>query len=137
MQVSILTVIELGLPVSESSTKISKFYAPTDSEHKFHKAGIESERSIELDLRFPQFGNLILLINTRTIKAGWRDNPLALRDFSQSNKQKLSANAGIGLHSHPHFHQLIISILSCGVKLFVPPQLFSSSITKCFLGIAL
>ena len=26
-------VIELGLPVSESSTRISKFSAPTDSEH--------------------------------------------------------------------------------------------------------
>ena len=35
-------VIELGPPVSESSTRISKFYAPTDSEHKFRKAGIEN-----------------------------------------------------------------------------------------------
>ena len=38
---SILMVIELGLPVSEFSTG-STFYAPTDSEHKFHKAGIEN-----------------------------------------------------------------------------------------------
>ena len=38
----ILTVIELGLPVSESSTKISKFYAPIDSKHKFYKVGIEN-----------------------------------------------------------------------------------------------
>ena len=35
-------VIELGLPVLESSTKISKFYAPFDSKHKFHKAGIKN-----------------------------------------------------------------------------------------------
>ena len=34
-------VIELGPPVSESSTKISKFYVPIDSKHKLHKAGIE------------------------------------------------------------------------------------------------
>ena len=39
---SIRTAIELGPPVSESSTKISKFHAPTDSEHKFHKARIEN-----------------------------------------------------------------------------------------------
>ena len=38
----ILTVIELGPPVSESSAKISKFYAPIDSKHNFHKAGIEN-----------------------------------------------------------------------------------------------
>ena len=39
---SIRTAIELGPPVSESSTKISKFHAPTDSEHKFNKARIEN-----------------------------------------------------------------------------------------------
>ena len=39
---SILTVIELEPPVSESSTKIAEFYAPTDSEHKFHKARMEN-----------------------------------------------------------------------------------------------
>ena len=41
---SVLTVIELGPPVPESSTRISKFYAPTDSEfeHKFYKTGIEN-----------------------------------------------------------------------------------------------
>ena len=32
---------ELGTPVSESSTKISKFYDPTDSEHKLHKTRIK------------------------------------------------------------------------------------------------
>ena len=38
----ILTVNELGLPVLESSAKISKFYAPADSEHKFNKTEIEN-----------------------------------------------------------------------------------------------
>ena len=36
---SILTVSELGPPVSESSTRISKLYIPTDLEHKFNKWG--------------------------------------------------------------------------------------------------
>ena len=36
MLIHILTVLELGPPMSESSTWISKFYDPTDSEHKFH-----------------------------------------------------------------------------------------------------
>ena len=39
---SILTVTELGLPVSGSSTRISKSYVPTDSELKFHKMEIEN-----------------------------------------------------------------------------------------------
>ena len=43
---SILTVIELGLQVLNSSTRISKFYAPTDSEHKFDKTEIENWLSI-------------------------------------------------------------------------------------------
>ena len=34
--------IELGLPVWKTSTRILKFYAPTDSEHKFNKTGIEN-----------------------------------------------------------------------------------------------
>ena len=33
---STVTVIELGLPISEFSTRISKFDAPTNSEHKFN-----------------------------------------------------------------------------------------------------
>ena len=39
---SILTVNELGLPILEPSARISKFYAPTDSEHKFNKTEIEN-----------------------------------------------------------------------------------------------
>ena len=39
---SIWTTIELGPPVLESSTKISKFHAPTNSEHRFHKVRIEN-----------------------------------------------------------------------------------------------
>ena len=38
--------------------------------------------------------------------------------------QKLSANAAIVLHSHPHLHQSILPILSCGVKLISSSQLF-------------
>ena len=47
---SIRTAIELGPPVLESSTKISKFHALTDSEHKFHKARIENWPPIEFKL---------------------------------------------------------------------------------------
>ena len=50
---SLWTAIELGPPVSESSSKISKFHAPTDSKHKFHKAGIKNWLPIEFKLRFP------------------------------------------------------------------------------------
>ena len=39
---SIKTVNELGPPVLESSARISKFCAPTDSEHKFNKTEIEN-----------------------------------------------------------------------------------------------
>ena len=35
-------VTELGLPVTESSTRISKFYVPTDSENKFNKMEIDN-----------------------------------------------------------------------------------------------
>ena len=35
-------VTELGLPVTESSTRISKFYIPTDSENKFNKMEIDN-----------------------------------------------------------------------------------------------
>ena len=34
-------------PVLESSTRISKFYAPTDSEHEFNKTEIENWLTIE------------------------------------------------------------------------------------------
>ena len=44
---------ELEPPVSESSIKISKFHAPTDSEHKFHKTRIENCPPIEFQLGFP------------------------------------------------------------------------------------
>ena len=45
--------IEFELPVSESSTRISKFYDPTDSEHKFHKMRIENSLSIGFELGSP------------------------------------------------------------------------------------
>ena len=50
---SIRTAIKLGPPVSESSVKISKFHAPTDSEHKFHEARIENWSLMEFKLGFP------------------------------------------------------------------------------------
>ena len=43
-------VIELGPPVSESSTKISTFYSPTDSEHKFNKTEIENWLPVAFNL---------------------------------------------------------------------------------------
>ena len=46
-------VIELGPPLSESATKISKFYNHTDSEHKLHKTRIENWLSIGFELEFP------------------------------------------------------------------------------------
>ena len=39
---SILTVTELGLWLSESSTRITKFYTLIDSEHKTHKTDIKN-----------------------------------------------------------------------------------------------
>ena len=66
------------------------------------------------------------MIRQLPIKVGLRDPPLALRDFSRSNKQKLSANVTISLHSHPHLHQSILTILSCGVQSISSSLLFSS-----------
>ena len=74
----------------------------------------------------------VTLVRHLSIKAEWQDAPLALRDFSQSSKEKLQANVAIGLHSHPHLHQSILAILSCGVRLISTSQLFSSSGTKVF-----
>ena len=45
-----LSVIELGPPVPESSTGISKFHDPTDSEHKFYKTRIGNWLSIVFEL---------------------------------------------------------------------------------------
>ena len=49
---SIRTAIELGPPVSESSTKTSKVHAPTDSKHKFYKARIKNWPPIKFNLGF-------------------------------------------------------------------------------------
>ena len=43
-------VIQHGPQVSESSTRISKFYATTDSEHKFNKMGIKNRLPIGFNL---------------------------------------------------------------------------------------
>ena len=46
-------VIEFGLSISESSTKISKYYAPTDSEYQFHKVGIKNWLAIAFEQGVP------------------------------------------------------------------------------------
>ena len=74
-----------------------------------------------------------LLVGQLPIKAKWRDATLVVRDFSESNKQTLSANVAISLHSYPHFHQLILPILSWGVKLISSSQykmLLRNSLTR-------
>ena len=50
-------LINLEPPVLEASTRISYFYAPTDSEYKFHETGIENTLPIGFGLRFPLIGN--------------------------------------------------------------------------------
>ena len=72
-----------------------------------------------------------LIVRQLSIRAEWQNAPLMLRDFSQSNKEKLSASVAIGLHSYPHFHQSILAILSQDINLISVSQLFSSG-TKCF-----
>ena len=49
-------VIELGPPMSVSSTKISKFHALTDSEHKFHKVKIKNWLPIGFQVGVPLLG---------------------------------------------------------------------------------
>ena len=46
-------------------------------------------------------------------------------------------NIATDLHLHLHLQQAILPILSCCVKSISSSQLFSSSDTKCFFGIAL
>ena len=76
------------------------------------------------------------MVEQLPIKVGWRDAPLTFWDFRRSNEQKLLANVAISLHLHPHLHQSILPVLSCGVELLSTSQLFSSSDTKDFLRIA-
>ena len=44
-------VIEPGLPMSDFSTRIFKFYAPTGSEHKFHETVTKNWLPIGFNLR--------------------------------------------------------------------------------------
>ena len=48
-----LMVIKLGPSVSESSTRILKFYEPSDSEHKLHKTRIQNWLSTGFELGSP------------------------------------------------------------------------------------
>ena len=56
--------IELGPLVPESSTNISKFYTPSDSGHKFHKAEIENALPIGFELGSPDWEPSVTI-------AGW------------------------------------------------------------------
>ena len=51
---SYLKLIELGPPVSQSSTWISKFYGLTDSEHKCYKRKTENWLFIGFELKSPR-----------------------------------------------------------------------------------
>ena len=53
---SIRTAIELELPMSGSSIKISKFHSPTNSEYKSHKARIGNRMPIGFELGSPWLG---------------------------------------------------------------------------------
>ena len=72
-----------------------------------------------------------------SVKSESQNAPLASRDFRRSNKQKLSANIAISYYSPTHLYQSILPVLACGGKLISCSQLFSSSDTRRFLGIAL
>ena len=76
-----------------------------------------------------------LVIRQLPITAEWWDAHAP--GFSRTNKQKLSANVAIGLHSHPHLHKSMLPILFCGAKLISSSDLFYFSDTKCFWGITL
>ena len=52
----IVIVHELGPPVLESSARVSKFYAPTDSKHKFDKTEMENWLPIGYNLGSPWLG---------------------------------------------------------------------------------
>ena len=53
-------VIKLGPVVLQSLTRISKFYDPSDSEHKFHKTRIDGESPCQT---YSMMGSLKLLYN--------------------------------------------------------------------------
>ena len=76
-----------------------------------------------------------LIVGQLFIKTEGQNVPLALRNFSRSDKQKLSANVAISLHSYPHLYQSTIWIFSCGFKLVFSSRLFSSTDAEGFLGI--
>ena len=49
-------IIGLGPPMSDSSTKISKFHTITDSEHNIHEARIRNWLLIIIELGSPLLG---------------------------------------------------------------------------------
>ena len=82
---SIRTIIVLGTLVSESFPKISTFHAPTDSEHKFHKARIENWPPIELgNWDFPWLG---IRRHNHCLGSRWVGVPLLGTRSSKSSKK--------------------------------------------------
>ena len=64
---SILMVIESGPPVSDSSTRIFKIYAPTDSEHKLYRTGIKNWLPIRFNLGSSNHISLTTSVITTTL----------------------------------------------------------------------
>ena len=70
------------------------------------------------------------LVNTRTIKAGWRDVLLALRDFSRSNKQKirfqLAINKTFCPNPEPLSHFTSLKLCKCSQIPHPSPRIAST-----------
>ena len=77
---SILTVNELGPPALESSARISKSYAPTDSEQKFNKT--------EIIIGYPQ--------DTIWDRLGWKPAVITATLCSSANRESHQF-----LYNHP------------------------------------
>ena len=103
---SIITVIELGPPVSKSSTRISKFYAPTDSEQKFHKTGIENWLPIGFERKLAVATNtLCSTANGKGLKVLYTHSQLLEQPWRHFTSLKLcncgsSQNPGVTKGNH-------------------------------------
>ena len=88
-------VIELGLPMLESSTKIWKFHALTDSEHKFYKVRIKNWLPIEFELGSTWLG-------THTQYHRFKTRPVEvplLGNRSSTNNGGVSKKSTLSLHT--------------------------------------
>ena len=156
---SILTVTELRLPVSESSTRSRNFMSSTDSKHKFHKTEIEIWPSIEFNLGPSWLGTLshnhsTMFVqplkswnNPGDILLSWKcasvvkSPPPSLRVASTPNKTKSNQHGLIiykhstNTHTHTRTHAYTLhyaSLLAVGVN--GSPQI--PGVTKGNLGLA-